>query len=75
MSDHDHDDRCLACAVREILWCLPAMERAGVLVDALGDTIREGGKPEHRAEIIAEVTARIAEVANETDDEPIGAGH
>jgi hypothetical protein len=75
MTDHDRDDRCLACAARDILWNLPPMERAGVLADALGGTIREGGKPERLADIIAEVTARITEVANEADDEPTGAGH
>ena len=75
MSDHDHDDQCLACAAREILWRLPPMERAAVLADALGDTIREGGEPEHRADIVAELTARITEIANDDDDEPIGVVH
>ena len=75
MTDDDHEDRCLGCAAREILWNLPPIERATVLAEALGDTIREGGKRGRRAAIIAEVTARITEIANEADDEPIGAGH
>ena len=72
MNYDDHDDQCLACAAREILWNLPPIERAAVLADALGDTIREGGKPERRAAIIAEITERITEIANDDDaDDPL----
>ena len=36
MNDHDHDDQCLACAAREILWSLPPMRAVGRLSRRFG---------------------------------------